>query len=78
MEFIIWVETGVAGRTADIQQVASVERPAGIKAPEEIGLFIGGRQSRHQRYSASHRRDAVSSGKQTKSDLPQLSVFAKG
>ena len=40
MEFIIWVETRVAGRTADIQQVASVERPAGIKAPEEIGLSL--------------------------------------
>ncbi len=40
MEFIIWVETRVAGRTADIQQVASVERPAGIKAAEEIGLSL--------------------------------------
>jgi hypothetical protein len=40
MEFIIWVETRVAGRTADIRQVATVERPAGIKAEEEIGLSL--------------------------------------
>ena len=40
MEFVIWVETRVAGRTADIKQVASVERPGGIKAPEEIGLSL--------------------------------------
>jgi hypothetical protein len=40
MEFIIWVETRIAGRTADIQQVATVERPAGIKAAEEIGLSL--------------------------------------
>jgi hypothetical protein len=40
MEFVIWVETRFAGRTADIQQVASVERPASIKAPEEIGLSL--------------------------------------
>jgi hypothetical protein len=29
MEFVIWVETRIAGRTADIQQVAMVDRPAG-------------------------------------------------
>src|SRR5450631_3273886 len=40
MEFVIWVETRVACRTADIKQVASVERPGGIKAPEEIGLSL--------------------------------------
>jgi hypothetical protein len=40
MEFVIWVQTRVAGRTADIKQVASVERPGGIKAPEEIGLSL--------------------------------------
>jgi hypothetical protein len=40
MEFIIWVETKIAGRTADIRQVATVERPAGIKAEEEIGLSL--------------------------------------
>jgi hypothetical protein len=40
MEFVIWVETRIAGRTADIQQVASVDRPAGIKAAEEIGLSL--------------------------------------
>jgi hypothetical protein len=38
MEFIIWVETRIAGRTDDISQVASVDRPAGITAAEEIGL----------------------------------------
>jgi hypothetical protein len=37
MEFVIWVETRIAGRTTDIQQVVTVERPAGIKAAEEIG-----------------------------------------
>jgi hypothetical protein len=40
MEFVIWVETRIAGRTADIQQVASVDRSAGIKAAEEIGLSL--------------------------------------
>jgi hypothetical protein len=40
MEFVIWVETRIAGRTADIQQVATVDRPAGIKAAAEIGLSI--------------------------------------
>lgn len=40
MEFVIWVETRIAGRTADIQQVAMVDRPAGIKAGEEIGLSL--------------------------------------
>lgn len=40
MEFVIWVETRIAGRTADIRQVATVERPAGIKAEEEIGLSL--------------------------------------
>lgn len=40
MEFVIWVETRIAGRTADIRQVATVERPAGIKAAEEIGLSL--------------------------------------
>jgi hypothetical protein len=40
MEFVIWVETRIAGRTADIPQVATVERPAGIKAAAEIGLSL--------------------------------------
>jgi hypothetical protein len=40
MEFFIWVETRIAGRTADIRQVAMVDRPAGIKAAEEIGLSL--------------------------------------
>src|SRR5277367_4447165 len=40
MEFVIWVETRIAGRTADIRQVATVERAAGIKAEEEIGLSL--------------------------------------
>ena len=40
MEFVIWVETRIAGRTEDIRQVATVERPAGIKAEEEIGLSL--------------------------------------
>jgi hypothetical protein len=40
MEFVIWVETRIAGRAADIQQVAMVDRPAGIKAAEEIGLSL--------------------------------------
>ena len=40
MEFVIWVETRIAGRSADIQQVAMVDRPAGIKAAEEIGLSL--------------------------------------
>jgi hypothetical protein len=40
MEFVIWVETRVADRTADIRHVATVDRPPGIKAPEEIGLSI--------------------------------------
>jgi hypothetical protein len=40
MEFVIWVETRIAGRTADIQQVAIVDRPAGIKAAAEIGLSL--------------------------------------
>jgi hypothetical protein len=40
MEFVIWIETRIGGRTADMQQVASVDRPAGIKAAEEIGLSL--------------------------------------
>ena len=40
MEFVIWVETRIAGRAADIQQVATVDRPVGIKAAEEIGLSL--------------------------------------
>jgi hypothetical protein len=37
MEFVIWVETRITGRTADTQQIATVDRPAGIKAAAEIG-----------------------------------------
>ena len=40
MEFVIWVETRIAGRTADIHQVAMVDRPAGINAAEEMGLSL--------------------------------------
>ena len=40
MEFVIWVETRIAGRTADIRHVATVDRPADIKAAEEIGLSL--------------------------------------
>ena len=40
MEFIVWVETRLAGKTLELQQVARLERPSGGVQPEEIGLSL--------------------------------------
>ena len=40
MELVIWVETRIAGRTVDRQEVAKIERPASLRAIEEIGLTL--------------------------------------
>jgi hypothetical protein len=40
MEFVIWVETRLAGRMLELQQVASVERSASGIEPEELGLTL--------------------------------------
>jgi hypothetical protein len=40
MEFIVWVETRLAGKTLELQQVASLERPSSGIQPEEIGLTL--------------------------------------
>lgn len=40
MEFVIWVETRLAGRMLDLRQVASVERSASGIEPEELGLTL--------------------------------------
>jgi hypothetical protein len=40
MEFVIWVESRLAGKTLSIQRVASVERSASGISPEEIGLTL--------------------------------------
>ena len=40
MEFVIWVEIRIAGRAADRQEVAKIERPASLDAMEEIGLTL--------------------------------------
>ena len=38
MEFIVWVETRLAGKTLAVQEVAKFDRCATGIAPEEIGL----------------------------------------
>jgi hypothetical protein len=40
MEFVIWVETRIADRTVDRQEIAKLERPASLRAMEEIGLTL--------------------------------------
>jgi hypothetical protein len=40
MEFIVWVETRLAGKTLAVQEVAKVDRCASGIAPEEIGLTL--------------------------------------
>ena len=40
MKFIVWVETRLAGKTLELQQVASLERPSTGIQPEEIGLTL--------------------------------------
>jgi hypothetical protein len=40
MEFIVWVETGLAGKTLELHQVTSLERPSNGIQPEEIGLTL--------------------------------------
>jgi len=40
MEFVIWVETRLAGRTIELRQVASVERAASGIEPAELGLTL--------------------------------------
>jgi ribose 1,5-bisphosphokinase PhnN len=40
MEFIVWVETRLAGKTLAVQEVAKVHRCASGIAPEEIGLTL--------------------------------------
>ncbi len=40
MEFVIWVETRLAGRMLELRQVASAERSASGIEPEELGLTL--------------------------------------
>jgi len=40
MEFIVWVETRLAGKTLAVQEVAKGDRCASGIAPEEIGLTL--------------------------------------
>ena len=40
MEFIVWVESRLAGKNLELQQVAKLERPPGGVQPEEIGLTL--------------------------------------
>ena len=40
MEFIVWVETRLAGKRLEIQEVARVERGATGIGPEELGLTL--------------------------------------
>ena len=40
MEFIVWVETRLAGKTLAVKEVAKVDRCANGAAPEEIGLTL--------------------------------------
>jgi hypothetical protein len=40
MEFVIWVETRISDRRVDRQEVAKIERPASLRAMEEIGLTL--------------------------------------
>jgi hypothetical protein len=40
MEFVIWVETCIAGRTVNRQEVAKIERPTSLAAMDEVGLTL--------------------------------------
>ena len=40
MEFIVWVEIRLAGKTLAVQEVAKFDRCATGIAPEEIGLTL--------------------------------------
>jgi hypothetical protein len=40
MEFIVWVETRLAGKRLEIREVAKVERRATGIGPEELGLTL--------------------------------------
>jgi len=40
MEFIVWVETRLAGKALAVQEVAKFDRCATGIAPEEIGLTL--------------------------------------
>jgi hypothetical protein len=42
MEFIVWVETRVAGKTLAVEEVARFDRCADGIAPEDIGLSLAG------------------------------------
>jgi hypothetical protein len=52
-EFVIWAETRIAGRTADIEQVATVDRPAGIEAAAEIKSSLADGKADVQGHGAS-------------------------
>jgi hypothetical protein len=40
MEFIVWVETRLAGKTLEIHEVAKVDRVATGIGPGELGLTL--------------------------------------
>jgi hypothetical protein len=40
MEFIVWVETRLAGRTLAVEEVTKFDRRAAGIVPEEIGLTL--------------------------------------
>jgi hypothetical protein len=48
MEFVIWVETRLAGKTLELCPVASVERSASGIEPEELGLTLQDGQDRFE------------------------------
>ena len=41
MEFVVWVETRLAGKTLSVKETAKFERCASGCVPEEIGLSLG-------------------------------------
>jgi hypothetical protein len=40
MEFIMWIETRIAGKTLEVREVAKVERETTGIGPEELGLTL--------------------------------------
>jgi hypothetical protein len=40
MEFVVWVETRLAGRTSEVREVAKIERDASGISPQELGFTL--------------------------------------
>ena len=60
MEFVIWVESRVSGKTLSIQPVASVERSASGNSPEDVGLALADGKTVLKEVQASIVRTQVS------------------